>query len=55
VLLAKIEKTSLAYQLNPFRQADIVVAQHGAALGNLVWARESIGVVEIVPKPLAQR
>jgi len=45
-----LEGTSLAYQLAEFRAADIVIAQHGAALANLIFARPGTKVIEIFPK-----
>ena len=45
-----LEGTSLAYQVEEFRAADIVIAQHGAALANLIFARPGTKVIEIFPK-----
>lgn len=33
-----------------FAAADIAVCQHGAALCNLVWSRNSASIIEIIPK-----
>jgi hypothetical protein len=50
VIVTTLEGKSLAYQLALFHTADIVIAQHGAALANLIWARQSAAVLEIVPQ-----
>ena len=47
-----LEGLSLSRQIALFHLADIVVAQHGAAFANLVWARRSTRVVEIFPRTL---
>jgi hypothetical protein len=52
VRVDRLEGKSLSYQLALFQEADIVVAQHGAALANLVWAHPRIGTVEILPRGL---
>ena len=49
VTILQLEEMSLAEQVRAFEQADIIVAQHGAALANLVWCRPGTGVVEIDP------
>ena len=41
---------SVAEQAARVREADIVVATHGAALVNLLFARAGTGVVELVPR-----
>jgi hypothetical protein len=43
-----LEGRSLASQMALFSMADIIVAQHGAALANLLWARKGANVVEIL-------
>lgn len=48
VAIEHLEGTSLAFQIALFRIADIVIAQHGAALANLIWARSGIDVFEVV-------
>jgi hypothetical protein len=53
VLATTLEGRSLAYQIALFQAADIVVCQHGAALANLIWAREGSSVIEIVPRHAA--
>lgn len=46
-----LENTSMSYQISIFRSAKIVIAQHGAALGHLIWMRPGkSGLIEIVPK-----
>jgi capsular polysaccharide biosynthesis protein len=47
VELLTLESRSLAEQMSLFAGADAVVAQHGAALANLVWCRPGTAVVEI--------
>jgi hypothetical protein len=44
-----LEGMSLSEQAAQFRAASLIVAQHGAALTNLVWSGPSTRVVEIVP------
>jgi len=55
VLVAALEGRSLYYQMALFAAADIVIGQHGAALGNLLWARNGIKLIEIIPKELKDR
>lgn len=50
---ATLEDTSLRFQARLFRAADIVIAQHGAALGNILWMRPGAQVVEIRDRGLA--
>lgn len=42
-----LEGQSLAGQIALFQVADIVVAQHGAALSNIVWMRPDASIVEL--------
>jgi len=49
-LNVSLEYTTLARQVALFSAADVIVAQHGAALGNLIWARPGTYVVEICPR-----
>jgi len=51
-LCVTLENRSLAWQIALFETADVIVAQHGAALANLIWCRPKTTVVEIVPKNL---
>jgi hypothetical protein len=46
----RLESMPLAAQIAWFELADIVVAQHGAALANVVWMRRGAHVVEIDPQ-----
>jgi len=48
-----MEGSSLARQIAIFQWADIIIAQHGAGLANLIWARSGTGVIEILP-PVAK-
>jgi hypothetical protein len=52
VLSLKLEAMPLAEQIALFSSVDMVIAQHGAALSNLIWARPGTGVVEIMPKTM---
>jgi hypothetical protein len=49
VTICALERATLAEQVQAFQAADIVVAQHGAALANLVWCRSGTGVVQVDP------
>ncbi len=49
VASVRLDNTTLAEQIALFQIADIVVAQHGAALSNLLWCRSSTALVEIYP------
>jgi len=42
-----LEEATLSDQIKLFGSADVVVAQHGAALANLVWCRPNTRVFEI--------
>lgn len=46
------EGLTLARQFALFSLADIIIAQHGAALANLIWAKPGVTVIEILPKNL---
>ncbi|NRB20894.1 MAG: glycosyltransferase family 61 protein [Rhodobacteraceae bacterium] len=48
VAVITLEGRRLASQMALFSMADIIVAQHGAALANLLWARSGADVVEIL-------
>jgi hypothetical protein len=43
------ETLTLADQVALFSLADVIIAQHGAALANLIWARPNATVIEIFP------
>jgi hypothetical protein len=45
-----LEGSTLAFQIALFRHADIIIAQHGAALCNMIWARPETAILEIVPE-----
>lgn len=47
--LLNLENTDLASQIAAFRNARAVVAQHGAALTNIIWMRPGSLVIEIIP------
>lgn len=44
-----LEEKPLSFQMALFQTADIVIAQHGASLSNLIWAHDRLSVVEIMP------
>ena len=44
-----LENMTLSEQITLFSSSDIVVAQHGAALANIVWCRPGTRVIEIAP------
>jgi hypothetical protein len=48
-----LENMSLSSQVQIFNSADIIIAQHGASLANLIWAKPGTVVIEIVPKQMA--
>jgi capsular polysaccharide biosynthesis protein len=50
VITCTLEGMSLGSQLAFFETADIIIAQHGAALVNLIWSRAGIDVIEILPR-----
>ena len=49
--VVSLERLGLAEQISLFRTADIVVAQHGAALSNLIWMRPKTQVFEFLRDP----
>lgn len=51
VLDVATEGMSLARQIALFSSANVIVAQHGAALANLLWANAGALVVEYFPRP----
>jgi len=50
----KLETATLAEQIAWFGLADILVAQHGAALSNIIWMRPEARVIEIAPDPASE-
>jgi hypothetical protein len=48
-LSRRLEHAQLAEQIALFEAADVVIAQHGAALSNVVWMRPGSAVLEIAP------
>ncbi len=54
-LSVTLERKSLAYQIALFKHADIIIAQHGAALANLLWCNQKTTLVEIHPNNLSER
>ena len=49
VVLIELEGMSLINQVNLFSNADIIIAQHGAALSNIVWCKRKAIIIEIIP------
>jgi len=47
--VSELEQATLRQQTSLFSGAKVIVAQHGAALGNLVWSPPGVSVVEICP------
>ena len=43
------EGLTLARQIALFSSADVIIAQHGAALANAIWAQPTATVIEILP------
>ena len=52
VELVVLEDVNLKDQIELFSAVDIVVAQHGASLANLVWCKQSALVMEIIDPQL---
>lgn len=50
-MLMRLEELPLFEQIFLFSRAWRIVAQHGAALSHLIWARPDAGLVEILPNP----
>jgi hypothetical protein len=51
VAMLEMEGRSLPEQMRLFRDADVVIAQHGGAMANLAWCRPGTKLVEIVTVP----
>jgi len=49
LVTAVLETATLAEQAALFATADVIVAQHGAALANTIWCRPGTRVIEIGP------
>lgn len=49
-LSRRLEAMPLAEQIALFESADVVIAQHGAALANIVWMRPGAALLEIAPR-----
>jgi hypothetical protein len=47
-----LEGMRLTDQLALFGAADVIIAQHGAALSNLIWAKPEATIIEIAPDTL---
>lgn len=54
-LSISLDSLPLTHQAALFASADVIIAQHGAALANLIWARSDSVLVEIFPDQLARR
>lgn len=51
----ELERASLRSQVRMFSGAQVVVAQHGASLANVLWMSRGSNVVEIVPRRRKRR
>jgi hypothetical protein len=49
-----LEEKTLAFQIALFKQADVIIAQHGAALANLIWCKPNTTVIEIHPLNISE-
>ena len=49
VLSVTLQGKPLAFQMALFHHADVIIAQHGASLVNLIWCRPNTKVLEIIP------
>jgi len=45
-----LENTSIFYQYHIFSNAKLIIAQHGAALANVIFMKDFNNVLEIIPK-----
>lgn len=45
-----LENATLAEQMALFASADVIIAQHGAALANVIWCQPGTRVIEIAPR-----
>ena len=48
-LSVTLENKSLAYQIALFSYADVIIAQHGASLANIIWCNSEATIIEIFP------
>jgi hypothetical protein len=55
VISVSLEGKSLAWQIALFQGADCIIAQHGAALANLVFCPPGTTLIEIMPRDLDAR
>ncbi len=46
---AQMEHSPIKEQISLFESADVIIAQHGAALSNLIWCQPECLVIEILP------
>ena len=46
-----LENLSLAEQIKLFNSFDVIIAQHGAALANIIFCNQNTAIIEITPKP----
>jgi hypothetical protein len=54
VFPVELEDKSFAWQIAAFSRANMVVAQHGAGLTNIVFSPPGMSVVEIMPKEMVK-
>ena len=45
-----LERTSIYYQYLLFKNANIIIASHGASLSNVIFMKENTSVIEIISK-----
>jgi hypothetical protein len=50
--VAALENMTLSSQIQLFSSADVIIAQHGASMANLIWAKPGTHVIEIIPKQM---
>lgn len=50
-----LENTTLSEQISLFASADVIIAQHGAALANVIWCRPGTRIIEIAARGYRER
>ena len=48
--MVSLERTSIYYQFLLFQNANIVIANHGASLSNIVFMNDDSRVIEVISK-----
>lgn len=49
-----LSKLTLLQKINLFRNADVVIASHGAGLSHLLFAKPGLQVIELMPASISQ-